>query len=140
MSKKVLVLSMVVLLSLMAASTAFAGQPVCEPDQTVVKGHCEKTGTVVGHYTFVYEGDGYVCKYVVNYRGDFGGDPYLDNGRIMNMINCTGGSVGSDNPNARTNYTYMFVSEGEPQWDENNIWGTWDWDILTVPGEGNVAP
>jgi hypothetical protein len=136
MSKKVLVLCMVLLLTLLTASVAFAAGPVCDPGQTVVKGHCEKDGTVVGHYTQ----DAYGCHYVVNYRGDFGGDPYLDNGRIMNMINCPGGSVGSDNPNAHTNYTYMFVSEGEPQWDENNIWGTWDWDILTVPGEGNVAP
>ena len=125
----------VVAATLLVTGSAFAGGPDCEEGSTTVKGHCERDGVVNGHYTQ----DAYGCRYVVNYRGDFGPDPYLDNGRIMNNINCAGGSVGSDNPNAHTNFNFMFVSEGEPQHDESNYWGTWDWEICTEPGSGNLG-
>jgi len=128
-------IGLLAMLVALTATTALADGPECEPGQTVVKGHCEKTGTVVGHYIVEQGG----CRYVVNYRGDFGDDPYLDNGRIMNLINCKGGSVGSDNPNAGANYNFMIVSEGEPQFDDANIWGTWDFEICTEPGSGNLG-
>ena len=31
-----------------------------------------------------------VCDYVVNYRGNFENDPFLDSGWIQNHINCSG--------------------------------------------------
>ena len=95
--------------------------------QTQVPGHASRAGTVNGHYT--QEGAG--CDYVVNYRGDFGGDAYLDDGWIINQIGCPEG-----------HYTYVIVNEddpryrGDPDWA---LWGNWEYKVLTIPGEGNIV-
>lgn len=110
----------------MAVFAALAATPTLA--QTQVPGHAGRDGTVNGHYTQEAAG----CDYVVNYRGDFGGDPYLNDGWIMNQIAC--GDEG--------HYTYVIVNEGDPRyrgdpdWAE---WGTWEYHVLIIPGEGNIV-
>lgn len=118
---------------------------------------------VNGHYTSVYAydasgdwywdlGDGRIygtvgslgalnqatlsrCDYVVNYRADFGNDPYMNEGWIQNHINC-GGYDG------HAQYNYLIVSRtdprytGNPDWAE---WGTWEYHVLTQSGSGNLV-
>lgn len=121
-------------------------------------------GTYVnGHYTSVYAydanggwywdlGDGRVygnvgsiddlddatltrCDYVVNYRADFGNDPFMDAGWIQNHITCRGYD---DNGT----YNYLIVHETDPRYRGNpdwSIWGTWEFHTLTVSGQGNLV-
>lgn len=91
--------------------------------QTAVPGHQGRDGAVNGHYT-TEAGD---CHYVVNYRGDFGDDPYLDDGWIFNHISCEDGAV----------FNYLIVHESDPRYTgdpDNAIWGTWEVKVLTVGG------
>lgn len=118
---------------------------------------------VNGHYTSVYAydangdyywdlGDGRVygtvdsideleqetlttCDYVVNYRADFGNDPFMDDGWIQNHINCQGYD---DNGK----YNYLIVSDEDPRYTGNpdySIWGTWEYSVKTVSGQGNLV-
>lgn len=118
---------------------------------------------VNGHYTSVYAydtngkwyqdlGDGRVfgnvsniadldqeslttCDYVINYRADFGNDPYMNEGWIQNHIKCRG----FDDNN---NYNYLIVSQtdprytGNPEWAE---WGTWEYHVMTESHKGNLV-
>ena len=76
-----------------------------------------------------------VYDYVINYRADFGNDPYMNSGWIHNHINGRGHSGNS-------HYNYIIVHEtdtryaGDPEWA---IWGTWEHHVLTVNGLGNIA-
>lgn len=119
--------------------------------------------TVNGHYTSVYAydaggdyywdlGDGRVlgtvgsiddldadtltvCDYVVNYRGNFENDPFMDSGWIMNQINCSGYD---DNGH----YTYVIVHESDPRYTGNPdwaVWGTWEYNPYVVSGQGNLV-
>lgn len=119
--------------------------------------------TVNGHYTALYAydasgdwywdlGDGRVqgtvgsvdeldastlteCEYVVNYRGNFENDPFLDSGWIQNQINCSG----YDDNNK---YNFMIVHETDPRYRGNpdwSVWGTWEYHVLTVSGFGNLV-
>lgn len=128
-------------------------------------GYCDEGLVVNGHYTSVYAfdnnedwywdlGDGRirgtvgsiddlekatltVCDYVVNYRGDFGNDPFLDSGWIQNHIKCKGYGVKHGNTPKTENMT--IVHESDSRYDGNEpIWSTWDYHIHTVNGEGNV--
>jgi len=78
-----------------------------------------------------------VCQYVINFRGRFDNDPFLDSGWIQNHINCSGFD---DNGH----YNYLIVHETDPRYRGNPdwaIWGTWEYHVLTVSGQGNlVAP
>jgi hypothetical protein len=159
--RKFFVLTVFVLMFIVTVGSVIAAGP-CE-SKTRVPGHCDRTGTVAGHYTSVYAydandnwywdlGDGRVqgsvgsvdaldaasltiCDYVVNYRGDFGDDPFMDNGWIQNHINCSGYD---DNGT----YNYLIVHEsdrrytGNPDWA---IWGNWEYHVLTVSGFGNLV-
>ncbi|MBI2098363.1 MAG: hypothetical protein HYT49_01725 [Candidatus Wildermuthbacteria bacterium] len=75
------------------------------------------------------------CEYQVEYRGQFGNDPYLDSGWINNEINCAGyGDNG--------NYVYVVVHQSDPRYEGNPewaIWGTWEYHVLTISGTGNLA-
>lgn len=118
---------------------------------------------VNGHYTSVYAydasgnwywdlGDGRIygtvgslaaldqatlsrCDYVINYRADFGNDPFMNEGWIQNHINCSG-------YDGHGEYNYLIVSRtdprytGNPDWAE---WGTWEYHVLTVSGSGNLV-
>lgn len=163
--KRYLLVLALISVAWLAASTHTALAGPCESDgsSTTVPGHCDRDGTVVGHYTSVYAydagGDWYwdlgdgrvlgtvasiddldpetltVCDYVVNYRGDFGADPFLDNGWIMNVINCSG----YDDNNQ---YMYLIVHESDPRYTGNAdwaIWGTWEYHVLTFSGFGNLT-
>ena len=119
--------------------------------------------TVNGHYTAVYAydgddewywdlGDGRVlgtvgsiedldpatltmCNYVINYRGNFENDPFLESGWIQNHIKCSG----YDDNN---HYNYMIVHESDPRYRDNpdwEIWGTWEYHALTISGFGNLV-
>lgn len=118
---------------------------------------------VNGHYTSLYaydaEGDWYwdlgdgriqgtvdsvdsldqdtltTCDYVVNYRADFGNDPFMDAGWIQNHINCSGYD---DNGT----YNYLIVHETDPRYRGNPdwaIWGSWEYHVLTESGQGNLV-
>lgn len=75
------------------------------------------------------------CDYQVQYRGGFENDPFLDNGWIMNNINCSG----YDDNNK---YNYLIVHESDPRYrgnPDNAVWGTWEYKTNTVSGLGNLA-
>lgn len=74
------------------------------------------------------------CVYQVHYRGSFGSDPYLDNGWIINNINCQGAEPGT--------YNSLIVHETDPRYrgtPENAIWGTWEYQVDTWFKQGNMA-
>lgn len=76
-----------------------------------------------------------VCDYVVNYRGTFENDPFMDTGWIQNHINCSG--YDDDN-----HYNYLIVHETDPRYrgdPDQAIWGTWEYHVLTISGFGNLA-
>lgn len=75
------------------------------------------------------------CDYVINYRADFGNDPYMNEGWIQNHIKC----AGYDDNNQ---YNYLIVSKTDPRYTGNldwAIWGTWEYQTLTVGHEGNLV-
>lgn len=117
---------------------------------------------VTGHYTSVYAydtsdwywdlGDGRVqgtvgsvddldqstltvCNYEVNYRADFGNDPFMNEGWIINSIKCSG----FDDNN---HYMYLIVSQTDPRYTGNPdwaVWGTWEYHAYTVSHFGNLV-
>lgn len=121
-------------------------------------------GVVVnGHYTSVYtydaNGDWYwdlgdgriygtvssldeldqetltVCDYVVNYRGTFDNDPYMDSGWIQNQIRQSG-------YDGSAFYSYLIVHQTDPRYTGNPdwaIWGTWEYKSLVVSGAGQLV-
>lgn len=75
-----------------------------------------------------------VCDYHNQYRADFGNDPYMDSGWIINNINCSGYEPGT--------VTYLIVHETDPRYTGNpelSIWGTWEFHVNAQSGLGNVA-
>lgn len=75
-----------------------------------------------------------ICDYQNQYRAQFNNDPYMDNGWIINAINCRGYAPGA--------YLYLIVHESDPRYTGNPdwaIWGTWEYHVLTVSGSGNLV-
>lgn len=75
------------------------------------------------------------CDYIVNYRADFGNDPYMNDGWIQNHINCSGYD---DNGH----YNYLIVSDDDPRYTGNpewSVWGTWEYHVLTENHNGNLV-
>ena len=75
------------------------------------------------------------CDYVINYRADFGNDPFMNSGWIQNLINCYGYD---DNGQ----YNYLIVHETDPRYTGNPdwaIWGNWEYHVLTISGQGNLT-
>ena len=75
------------------------------------------------------------CDYVVNYRGSFENNPYMDSGWIQNLINCSG--YDDDNQ-----YNYLIVNESDPRYSGNpnwSIWGNWEYHVLTTSHVGNLV-
>ncbi len=73
--------------------------------------------------------------YVVNYRGKFENDPFLNSGWIQNHINCKG----YDDNN---HYNYLIVHKTDPRYRGNPdwaIWGAWEYHVLTISGFGNLV-
>jgi len=143
-----------------ADSTVVPGHNKWDQDNN---GYPDAGVAVNGHYTSIYayddNGDWYwdlgdgrvqgtvssvddldastltVCDYVVNYRGKFENDAFLNSGWIQNLINCSG----YDDNN---HYNYFIVHESDPRYRGNPdwaIWGTWEYHGLTVSGDGNLV-
>lgn len=75
------------------------------------------------------------CDYVINYRADFGNNPFMDAGWIQNLISCSG----YDDNNQ---YNYFIVHESDPRYRGNpdwSIWGTWEYHGLTISHFGNLV-
>ena len=147
-----------------SAATTVPGQTGKARIDGDANGYPDSGVTVEGHYYSVYAydangdyywdlGDGRVqgtvasideldqatlttCEYVVNYRGDFGNDSFLDSGVIYNHIKCRG-----DDDNHT--YNYQIVHESDPRYrgddPELAIWGNWEYHVLTESGAGNLA-
>ena len=156
-----IVLAVLITVPAAFASTAVPGhQDKWDADNN---GYPDEGVEVNGHYTSLYAydangdyywdlGDGRVfgtvdsvaeldqatlttCDYVVNYRGAFENDPFLDSGWIQNHINCSG----YDDNN---HYNTLIVHETDPRYTGNPdwaIWGTWEYHVLTVSGYGNLV-
>ncbi|MFW6109883.1 MAG: hypothetical protein ACOC6Q_00420 [Patescibacteria group bacterium] len=89
--------------------------------QNVDEDHPEGTVTRV---EFQEEDDGWYL--IMPYRGDFDGDPYLDDGWIINVWTDREGNA----------WVYMFVHDTDPRFTgENPIWGSWDWFLGTGGGK-----
>lgn len=76
-----------------------------------------------------------VCDYVVNYRGQFDNDPFLDSGWIQNHINCQGYD---DNGH----YNTLIVHKSDPRYTGEKpeaFGGDWEYAVDTRSGQGNVA-
>ena len=142
-----------------AAGTSVPGHARYDKDGN---GYPDAGRYVNGHYTSVYAyddtgayhwdlGDGRVygvpsiddldeatltvCDYVNTYRADFGNDAFMDHGWIQNHINCAGFDDDGQ-------YNYLIVSDTDPRYTGNPdwaIWGTWEYHVLTIGGEGNTA-
>ena len=116
------------------AACAVVAAPVAAAS-TVVPGQQGRDGTVNGHYKQSIDYGGGTCDYVVNYRGDYGGDPYLDNGAIFNHIRCYG-------PDGNQVYNYRIISSDHPGYRGNPDcaeYGVWEYHTLTASGTGNVC-
>jgi len=75
------------------------------------------------------------CDYIVNYRGTFENDPYMDTGWIMNNIRCHGYE-------GNTHYKYLIVNESDPRYRGNPeyaVWGNWEYHVLAESGVGNLV-
>lgn len=147
--------------TILAASTAVPGHQKDKNDMDN-NGYSDAGVYVNGHYYSVYAyddsgayywdlGDGRIygvssiedldaetlttCDYVVNYRADFGNNPYMDHGWIQNHINCSG-------YDDTGHYNYLIVSDtdprytGNPEWAE---WGTWEYHVLSESHKGNLV-
>ena len=145
-----------------AASTRVPGHDKPKYDQDN-NGYPDAGVEVNGHYTSLYAydnngdwywdlGDGRVqgtvgsvsdldqatltkCDYVVNYRGGFDNNPFMDNGWIQNLINCKG-----FDDNGQYNYDIVHKSDpryrGNPDWA---VWGDWEYHVLTESKSGNLV-
>lgn len=74
------------------------------------------------------------CRYENVYRADFGDTPFMDEGWIINAINCTGMDKGS--------YLFQIVSQSDPRYTGNPdwaVWGTWEYHVLVESGNGNLV-
>ena len=72
------------------------------------------------------------CFYVINYRADFGNDPFMDTGAIWQRILCVGYDPGL--------YIYLIVHENDPRYTGDpdwSIWGSWEYTVLAERGVGN---
>ncbi|MEQ6903760.1 hypothetical protein [Nocardioides sp. YIM 152588] len=72
------------------------------------------------------------CDYKNTYRADFGNDPFMDQGWIINNINCSDGTA----------YHFLIVSDEDPRYTgdpDNAIWGTWEYHVNAQSGSGNLA-
>jgi len=149
--------------STFAASTKVKGHQKDRYDKDG-NGYSDAGVKVNGHYTSLYAydvsgayywdlGDGRVytspgvadvgdldsetvtaCNYQNNYRADFGNDPFMNTGWIINSINCIGYEKG--------HYVYLIVHEEDPRYQGNPefaVWGTWEYKVLTESGSGNAV-
>lgn len=157
-----LVVSIIPFAGLADGATTVPGHQKAKLDSDA-NGYPDKGVIVNGHYTSVYAydagGDWYwdlgdgrilgsvgsveeldsdtatVCNYVINYRGSFENDPFMDYGWIQNHINCKGYD---DNKK----YNYLIVHKTDPRYRGNPdwaIWGEWEYHTLTESGSGNLA-
>ncbi|HEX6228800.1 MAG TPA: hypothetical protein VFZ41_04970 [Solirubrobacterales bacterium] len=149
-------------LSSAGAATTVPGHTGKDRIDSDENGYPDEGVVVTGHYYSVYAedaggdwywdlGDGRVqgtvgsideldqetlttCDYVVNYRGTFENDPFMDSGSIMNNIRCHGYESAV--------FHYEIVHESDPRYRGNpewSIWGTWEYHELTESSTGNLV-
>ena len=103
------------------AATASAADDYVNPYE--VPGHAqqERQGKVVTHGIQSDTLDGSQdCEVIVNTVGDFGGDPNLNDGQMMNRYLCDDGSVVTYHIFHNTHPAYDNLSEGLV-----TVWGDW---------------
>ena len=163
----VLLVSVFACESALAQTTIVPGHKMDRFDQDN-NGYADEGVVVNGHYTSVYAyddlGDWYwdlgdgriqgtvenledldletltICDYVVNYRGTYENDPFLDSGWIMNNIRCYGYAV--DMGLEAKHYKFLIVHESDPRYTGDPdwaVWGTWEYFGYVVSGEGQLA-
>jgi hypothetical protein len=122
---------------MLSASPANAGTTV--PGHSGSKVDADNNGSpdagviVVGNYDETDVFGATTCNVRVNYKGDFGNDPYLNSGVIENHFVCKG-------PDGNQTYNYLIVSSDDPRYTGNPEWaefGTWEYHVLTQGGQGN---
>jgi hypothetical protein len=108
------------------STVGFAGTALAADDYVndyEVPGHAQqqRQGKVVTHAMLedYYDSDlDKTCDVVMNTVGDFDGDPYMNDGKMMNRYICEDGSV----------YTYIIFHESHPAYDADRlhgVWGSW---------------
>ncbi|MGH2955856.1 MAG: hypothetical protein ACRDL6_02540 [Solirubrobacterales bacterium] len=156
------VVALLALPAIAAASTAVPGKqgPRVDSDGNGIP---DEGRVVNGHYTSLYAydgngdyywdlGDGRIqgtvsgpdeldqatlntCDYVINYRGTFENDPFLDSGVIQNHIRCYG-------QDGNGHWNYLIVHRTDPRYTGNPawaLWGEWEYHVLTESGAGNLV-
>ncbi|MBX0359404.1 hypothetical protein [Halobacillus sp. Nhm2S1] len=91
---------------------------------SVVPGHQTDDGSIpVGDVTGMYTEVNGDYHYKVQYRGDFGGDPYLDSGWMINHIT---------NMETGEKYFYLIVHETDPRYtgEGTPVWGSWEYHLV----------
>ncbi len=125
--KKLMVLSIIVftvtvLLSLIPG-VLWAFPEDMKVGQNVDEDHPEGAVTRVEFHT---SDDGW--QLIMPYRGDFGGDPYLNDGWVMNIY--------THNEYKGHVFIYKFVHETDPRHTgDNPIWGSWDQTLNIEAGQ-----
>lgn len=143
-----------------SASTRVPGHDSDRYDQDT-NGYSDAGQYINGHYTALYAydangdyywdlGDGRIyktvatiedldsatlttCDYVINYRADFGNDPFMNEGWIQNLVSCRGAENG--------NFNSLIVSQTDPRYTgdpDNAVWGTWEYHVDAWSQWGNV--
>jgi hypothetical protein len=117
-TRTIAALSVAAVAALGFAATASADEPYVSG--TSVPGHQQqqRQGKVVNHYV-EQQGE---CSVIVNTVGDFGGDPYLDSGQMLNVERCEDGSV----------YTYHIFHESHPAFDASDPVAWTGWNYFTT--------
>jgi hypothetical protein len=75
-----------------------------------------------------------ICDYQVVYRAEYGNDPCMNSGWIINNIHCSG--YDDNGP-----HHHLIVHETDPRYMNNPdwaVWGTWEYHVLTESSVGNL--
>lgn len=127
MKKTIFIICAVVLMLSLTTSVAQAFPDDMTVGQKTDEAHPDGTVTRVEFST-----DEHGNQLIMPYRGDFGGDPYLDDGWVMNIY------THEDFHGYIT--IYRFVHETDPRYTgENPIWGSWDFDLEIHGGQFDRA-
>ncbi|QHE53713.1 hypothetical protein [Pontibacillus sp. HMF3514] len=119
--KKLLAASLIMVFTMGLMVTEVAAKSTVVPGHQTYDGGIPD-GDVTGVYTEESEYEGVVYHYRVQYRGDFGGDPYLDSGWMTNHIT---------NTETKEKFFLLIVHESDPRYtgEGTPIWGSWEYHL-----------